>query len=143
MLYNIINPFSMSVKILKFLSFFIIISIYVTSCDKQKQTVRIVYKHSDGNIFEQSEIILYRKDTLNTAILKTNGKPVKEITLSEGYLPIIPLFITELKSITDEQKCSVVDSYTVYLDDQVIKKVDRTCQWKGFDVLKNSIFKTD
>jgi uncharacterized protein YceK len=105
-----------------------------------KQTVRIIYKHSDGNVFERSEVIVYRKDLSWIAQLKTNGKVSKVVTLKEGYVPIIPLFVKELEALPKEKKCSIVDSYVVYIDGRVIRRVDGTCEWNGFLRLKYAFF---
>jgi len=110
------------------------------SCEKPRQIVRIVYKHSAGKEFEESEIITWRRDLSLIAQLKTKGKQIKEVTLDEGYIPIIPVFIQELKSIPNEQKCPVTDSYTVYIDNQIINRIDRTCNWNGFSHLKSTLF---
>ena len=108
--------------------------------EKQKQTVRIIYKHSDGNIFEESEVVVYRKDSSWIAQLKANGKVSKEVMLEEGYVPIIPLFVQELEALPKEKKCSIVDSYVVYIDGRVIRRVDGTCEWNGFLHLKYAFF---
>lgn len=114
--------------------------IWLVSCERQKKTFRVICKHSDRNTFEENEIITYEKDLVLMAQLKTNGKFRKEVTLNEGYMPIIPAFVKELESISTKQKCSTIDSYTVYIDNKIINQVDRTCEWKGFERLKNAFF---
>jgi hypothetical protein len=122
---------------------FINIIVCHVSCERKKQTFRVIYKHSDGITFKESEIISYKEGTSTIVQLLTNAKVVKERILTEGYGPIIPLFVKELDTLTQVQKCNVVDSYTTYVDDVMIKRVDRTCEWNGFTHLEYALFEDD
>lgn len=102
--------------------------------------MRIIYKHSDGHTIEKSEIILYKEGSSTIAQLSTNGKITKQVAMSEGYLPIIPRFVNELDTLTKEKKCGIVDSYLVYIDNRLINRIDRSCEWNGFKRLKYALF---
>lgn len=122
---------------------FISIMVCYVSCERKKQTFRVIYKHSDGITFKESEIISYKEGTSTIVQLVINAKVVKEKILTEGYRPIIALFVKELDTLAQVQKCNVVDSYTIYVDDVIINRVDRTCEWNGFARLEYALFEDD
>lgn len=112
----------------------------LTSCEKTRNEVRILYSHSNGQQFEENEIITYRKGLTLIADLKEKGKKIKHVELGEGFIPLIPLFVKELETLDTKNNCSIIDSYKISIDGKIIQKTDQTCQWNGFERLKYALF---
>jgi hypothetical protein len=119
---------------------YVVVVSCLTCCSKPKDMVVIKFDRSGCFGGEVSEMILYKEQDSLIVKLKTEGDTDKQTKVGEGYFPMIPLFIKELKQLNDKGGCTTSDTYSVYVNGETIRKVDNGCKWEGFDKLKNAFF---
>lgn len=117
------------------------VCINMTSCYNKDQIAKIDHKFIGCFGGGHNKLILFRQNGEVLAKLEMDGKRLKHVILNSSQIEAFNLFIRELKSLKETEWCTTVEYYTVYLNDETIRKTDGSCEWTGFSRLLNSLFK--
>jgi hypothetical protein len=74
------------------------------------------------------------------ALLSEEGKEERRVKLNTIQQQAFKDFIAELKALKEETGCTTISRYYVQYNHETIAKVDGSCDWNGFDKLKNALF---
>jgi len=75
------------------------------------------------------------------AKLEEEGKNTKkEVKLNSAQVDTFYSFIHDLKILKERSGCTTVGYYTVFLNNETIRKTDGSCNWNGFGKLEKYLF---
>ncbi|MEO7309778.1 MAG: hypothetical protein ABIX01_05230 [Chitinophagaceae bacterium] len=89
---------------------------------------------------EESDLEIFRKDHVLTALLSTKGKPTREKIITTSQLDSFITFFKDLKNIGDHTFCTTEITFIARYNLESIRKTDADCSWDGFAKLKETFF---
>lgn len=116
-----------------------------TACDLKGQEsdnkeIAVLEFNSSGCFHNQnSHLRLWIKENIVFARLIENGE-VKEKILSKGQLHTFNAFANKLSKLNEKGFCTTVDTYVLKMNSKILKKIDGSCDWNGFENLKIKLF---
>ena len=116
-----------------------------TSCDLKGQEsdnseIAVLEFNSSGCFHNQnSNLRLWKKENIVFARLIENGE-VKERILSTGQLHIFNVFAKKISNLNEKGLCTTVDTYVLRMNNKILKIIDGSCDWNGFENLKLKLF---
>jgi hypothetical protein len=103
------------------------------------ETIKINFSSQGCFHSDQEVLVLTKLSNGISARLFYNGK-TKTITLSKSQLEAFRRFENELMVIENDGGCTTTDSYVFATNTTTLKKVDGGCDWRGFSVLRYTLF---
>ena len=114
----------------------------VFSCtDKPNQIAKVNYDFSGCFGGGKSTLTIFKTDTNLMAKLEEYDTTILKAKLTTMQLDTFKMFVRDLKSLREENGCTTVSHYTVFYQNEVIRKTDGGCDWNGFDKLKDCLFR--
>jgi hypothetical protein len=112
----------------------------ILSCSHSDIVATVNYRFQGCFGGGKSQITLYKVDTDTVARLESDGEISRRVRLSSQQVDTFNLFITELKTLNEYGGCTTVSYYTVFANNETFKKTDGSCDWNGFDKIKECLF---
>jgi len=114
----------------------------VVSCKQGKTPIAtIAYDYSGCFASGKSRIAVYKTDTSTIAQLETEGILEVKAKLNAAQLDTLQLFVNILRAFGNGGFCTTVSHYTVTYNGETITRTDNSCEWNGFDNLKECLFR--
>ena len=112
------------------------------SCSKRSELIaKINYDFQGCFGGDNSSLLIYESDTTTIAKLEKEGNVILKAKLSSAQIDTFEIFIRDLKNLSEESGCTNVSKYTVIYHNETIQKTDGSCDWNGFDKLKDCLFR--
>jgi hypothetical protein len=91
---------------------------------------------------EYSKLFLYRKNGAIEARLETSDSSIgsNNAKLNPDALKEFEEFVNELKKVKIVDNCTTIVNCTVTTKEEIIKRNNIDCKWKGFQNLKKFVF---
>jgi hypothetical protein len=131
--------FSAAVKLLPI----VLLLFGLASClDRPSQIAKVNYDFSGCFGGGEGSLTIFNNGTNFTAKLEGYEKNILNTNISIKQLDTFKMFVIELKNLSKKKViCTTVSHYTVYYQNEVIKKTNDAC-WEGFEKLIDCLFRS-
>jgi hypothetical protein len=130
----------MSLRKLKYPALILMLHVLFASCNIRHEVARITHQSSGCFHYVESELTIYKEGGRLIAALEEQGLPMHMKQLNDKQLKYFNSFIGELIKREQGGGCTTWENYRVYMNGTTLGFSDGSCDWDGFDKLRENIF---
>jgi hypothetical protein len=130
----------MMLQKLKYPLLAIMLHLVIAGCDGRHVIARISHRYQGCFGGYSDELTIYETKGKVIAVLGGSGEEKHAVQLTREQQDYFSSFVSELKNLEKRGICTSVEYYLVFINGDIIRREDGSCQWDGFEKLRKKIF---